>query len=110
MEEDAFFYTILLILVGFTSFGLGRQSVVQKSQNALINQPAGVILNEPTETKVVVKDDLVRVVASRSGKKYYLPTCSGVSRIKEENKIYFDSPNLALAAGYTPAANCPGLQ
>ncbi|XKT74965.1 MAG: hypothetical protein ACJKSS_02255 [Patescibacteria group bacterium UBA2103] len=45
-------------------------------------------------------------VASVSGTKYYLPYCSGVSRIKEENKIWFADKEDAELAGYTPAANC----
>ena len=33
-----------------------------------------------------------------------------IDQIKEENKLLFDTIELARAAGYTPAANCPGLQ
>jgi len=50
-----------------------------------------------------------KFVASKSGTKYYLPTCSGVKRIKEENKVYFDSIEEAEAEGLEPAKNCPGL-
>jgi hypothetical protein len=45
-------------------------------------------------------------VASVSGTKYYLPHCSGVSRIKEGNKIWFSSREDAELSGYTPASNC----
>lgn len=48
-------------------------------------------------------------VASKSGSKYYLTSCSGAKRIKEENKVFFRIKGDAIAAGYTPAANCPGL-
>lgn len=48
-------------------------------------------------------------VASKSGSRYYLPWCSGASRIKEENKVWFASKEEAEAAGYTPALNCKGL-
>jgi methylphosphotriester-DNA--protein-cysteine methyltransferase len=48
-------------------------------------------------------------VASKSGKAYHLPWCSGAQRIKEANKIYFASKAEAEQAGYTPAANCPGI-
>ncbi len=50
-----------------------------------------------------------KYVASKNGTKYYLPSCSGANRIKEENKVYFDSVEEAQAAGLEPAANCPGL-
>lgn len=49
------------------------------------------------------------VVASKNGTKYYLPSCSGADRISAANKVTFVSPAAAAAAGYTPAANCPGL-
>jgi hypothetical protein len=48
-------------------------------------------------------------VASKSGTKYYLPWCGTVSRIKDENKVWFASKADAEAAGYAPAANCQGL-
>lgn len=48
-------------------------------------------------------------VASKSGTKYYLPTCSGAGRIQESNKVWFASREEAESAGYTKAANCPGL-
>lgn len=50
-----------------------------------------------------------KYVASKNGKKYYLPSCSGASRIKEENKVWFASIEEARASGRTPASNCPGL-
>lgn len=48
-------------------------------------------------------------VASKSGKAYYLPWCGGVSRIKEENKVWFQSKEEAEAKGYSPAKNCKGI-
>lgn len=48
-------------------------------------------------------------VASRTGKKYYLTTCAGAKRIKEENRVYFQTASEAQARGLTPAANCAGL-
>lgn len=49
------------------------------------------------------------VVASKSGSKYHYPWCGGAKQIKEENKIFFNSPQEARNAGYTPAANCKDL-
>jgi methylphosphotriester-DNA--protein-cysteine methyltransferase len=49
-------------------------------------------------------------VASKNGTKYHYPWCSGAKRIKDENKVWFDTVEQARAAGYTPAANCPGLE
>lgn len=48
-------------------------------------------------------------VASKNGTKYYLPTCGTAKRINDDNKVWFDTKEEAEAAGFTPAANCPGL-
>jgi hypothetical protein len=48
-------------------------------------------------------------LASKSGTKYYLPTCAGAKRIKDENRVWFATVEEAKAKGLTPAANCPGL-
>lgn len=48
-------------------------------------------------------------MASKNGTKYYLPSCGSAKRIKEENRIWFATKEEAEAAGYGPAANCPGL-
>ena len=61
-----------------------------------------------TETETMAVEGVV--VASKSGTKYHLPTCSGAKSIKPDNLITFASIAEAEAAGYTPAANCPGLK
>ncbi len=48
-------------------------------------------------------------VASKSGAKYYLPSCGTVSRIKEENRVYFATKADAEKAGYQPSSSCKGL-
>lgn len=60
-------------------------------------------------TGTVVTPATGKYVASKTGKKYYLPNCSGANRIKEANKVWFATVESAQAAGLTPAANCPGL-
>ena len=49
------------------------------------------------------------LVASKSGTKVYFIWCAGSKRIKEENKVFFDSLENALNKGYEPAKNCPGM-
>lgn len=51
----------------------------------------------------------VGFVASKSGTKYYLPTCSGVARIKEANRVWYATKEEAEAVGLTPSSACPGL-
>lgn len=108
LADDAFFYTIVILLVAGISFGLGRHSVGQKMAQ---NSSPGVVLHESTEVVTdEVKVEQATVVGSRSGTKYHLLDCPGAQQMKEENKVYFESVDMAEAAGYTPAANCPGLQ
>src|SRR3989344_9153058 len=88
----------VVVLVGLSAFGLGRLSVTGLPSAA----PA------PASAKTVSAEE-GRFVASKTGAKYYLPSCAGASNIKEENRVYFVSVAQAQAAGYTAAANCPGL-
>ena len=46
------------------------------------------------------------IVASKSGKKYYFPWCSGINRIKEENRIFFENVAIAESKGLTLSKTC----
>ena len=115
LSDDMLFMSLLLLLVGIVSFGLGQRSAVLGHFATAKTQLAGVVFTEAAVADLVEdgEGELVvtrPVVVSQSGTKYHLPDCPGAAKIKEENKLYFDSAALAEAAGYTPAANCPGLQ
>jgi hypothetical protein len=107
-----------VFIVGAVSFGLGRLSVEvsslvppdinirqQESKTVYISEPKTVPEREEVDT-----GNSGTVVASKTGSKYHLPNCPGASQIKPENRITFTSESAAEAAGYTPAANCPGLR
>lgn len=116
IADDAFFYSVLLVLVAIVSFGLGQRSVTVNP----VNQSASVVTSAPNrevdlrlvpETPISEQNTQTgTLIASKSGTKYHLPTCPGAKQIKEANKIEFSSVKEAEAAGYTAAANCPGLQ
>jgi len=109
LRSEQTFYAALICMVGMIAFMLGRYSVLQPEIDlSSANNSAGVVFVDTPDA--VVETGVTRVVASKSGAKYHLLTCSGASSIKEENKIYFNSIDQAKAAGYTPAANCKGLQ
>ena len=101
----------IIFFTGLSSFGLGRLSVVLKpappilitdsSQRKEADSSNAISAIAPTDT---------RVVASRNGASYYFAWCSGVKRIKEENKIWFSTKEAAEKAGLKQAANCSGLQ
>jgi Metal binding domain of Ada len=126
LADDAIYYSILVILVAGASFGLGRQSVVEKNQENKAATQSGVVVTPSTSqvptptphsstttpTQAIHQGAAVSgavigtVVASKSGSKYHLPTCAGAKQIKPDNLISFESIAAAEAAGYTPAANC----
>jgi Metal binding domain of Ada len=125
LTDDALFQAILLVMVAITSFGLGRQSVLEGDVKSVGISPVSssvevpetstlapvpMIATSSSEQKVVAGVIDGVVVASKSGSKYHLPTCAGAKTIKPENLISFTSREEAEAAGYAPAANCPGLQ
>ncbi len=118
------FTPIIIVLVATFSFGLGRLTKIEE------NKPALIIKNSQTfhtpQTAQISQVDASsgggegqagqvkgikagQYVASKNGTKYYLPNCSGVNRIKEENKIWLATKEEAEARGLTPAANCPGI-
>jgi hypothetical protein len=80
---------------------------MEKSASARSAPEASV--SKVTQEKAVVPKEGGGYVASKSGTRYYLPWCSGVSRIKEENKIWFATKEEAEARGLTPAKNCEGM-
>ncbi len=118
----------VFLLVSLGSFGLGRLSALRayKPQISVEKSPesGGDFLFENNEKnpknlegQIISSTSLSEsegkgeklFVASKSGTRYYFPWCSGVSRIKEENKVWFATADEAKRAGYLPASNCKGL-
>lgn len=118
IQNDAIFYGFMVILVGISSFGLGRASVevsrIDREGLSFISQIENPDLESNTSTKVVQEVSGFTAgdnfIASKSGTKYHLPSCPGAKQIKLENQITFLTKEEAESAGYKPAANCPGLQ
>lgn len=71
--------------------------------------PAAVIEAVTSKEPAVAAPTSGTYMASKNGTKYYLPTCGSAKRIKAENRVWFETKGEAEAAGYGPAANCPGL-
>lgn len=121
------YYTAaIVILVGLSSFGLGRLSIqgewkepiiIEENKGTTENSPAPVA-GAGTESQPAAAVKSIsgpptqggKIVASKNGTKYYFPWCSGASRIAEANKIWFNSEVQARARGLQPAANCKGLR
>jgi hypothetical protein len=120
MQKGQVAYVLITILVSMLGFGLGRLSKIEDTRPALVVEdvppapmPQGA--RDPNIPDLGLGGGEVRgasagkYVASKSGTKFHYPWCSGAARIKKENEVWFESKEAALAAGYVPAANCPGL-
>lgn len=117
---DDLFLGLIIILVAFGSFGLGRLSKIEGSKVPIRVVNAPEIGSETLSGKVggntqgasvarSTKTNKGDLVASKNGTRYYYPWCSGVSRISPANMIYFSSKAEAEAQGYTASATCKGL-
>ncbi|MBU4536754.1 hypothetical protein KJ603_01790 [Patescibacteria group bacterium] len=115
VKNNSYFNLILIILIAFSSFGLGRLSFLEENQSSInvINQniieqnQASIFSSLQSEDSTPASTGMY--VASKNSDKYHAPWCSGAQRIKEENQIWFQTKEEAEKAGYTPASNCKGI-
>lgn len=109
------FVALVIFFVGISSFGLGRLSVLwtKKESITIENQVNGEYETNNSASIISTSSKSVSVkgkyVASKFGKSYNFSWCPGTSRIKEENKIWFNTKEEAESRGYKPSGNCPGL-
>lgn len=110
------FIAALIFMVGLGGFGLGRLSVIwsQKEPITITDSASdgggGASLPLPAASTAALKASVRgKYVASKSGAYYHLPWCAGALRIKDANKIWFQTKQEAEQKGYKPASNCPGL-
>ena len=117
-EKDEFqtiLMILIIILVGLAGFGLGKLSVSKEDKSIIIQnqdkQDEMPLSNKNVDniagavTSSILKSN-IGIVASKNGTRYYLPGCSGVGRIQDQNKVYFNSEKEALDAGYSKASGC----
>ena len=123
LNNHIIFTTLIIILVSFSSFGLGRLSKIEEHKRPLsiydniarVDNLASIVTATENKEAAEVQPPQVELavggkyVASKNSDKYHAPWCSGAKRIKEENKIWFNSKEEAETAGYTPASNCKGI-
>ena len=120
-RKGEIFTATVIFLVGLGSFGLGRLSALQtqKQPVTIIPPQAGDAGSadassaaagaEGLAVKAAATSAMGRYVGSQSGAAYHLLWCPGAQRIKEANKIWFQTKEEAEKKGYKPAGNCPGL-
>jgi hypothetical protein len=94
---------LVVFLVAFSSFGLGRLSATEAAK------PVVSVSQAPLEGEARGMAIGGLVVASRNGSVYHFPWCGGASQINPANKVWFSSEKAAEDAGYTPSKSCKGL-
>lgn len=106
--------SVVIILVAFSSFYLGRTSTNQpnaKHERIAVESvaPASTSQALTVDTRLPtaeVAGNVGQVIASKTGKRYYYPWCSGVSRISPANIVHFASAAEAEKFGLALATNC----
>ncbi|MFA6251555.1 MAG: hypothetical protein WC603_02940 [Candidatus Paceibacterota bacterium] len=114
IDKITFLYLCIIIGVGISAFGLGRLSVdnnSERSNNIIITENDNLLLRQDKNNS----DDYLtpsmqsaerRYVASKNGKMYYSPGCSGAKRIKPENEVWFSTTEEAEKSGYELSVLC----
>lgn len=121
---------ILIIIISFGSFFLGRNSAINTSTSQVqIYGARGIVerkfnnLDPDTDTSSqnTTTSDLVasagasiggniyakgNYLASSRGKKYYPIDCPAAQNIKESNRVYFKTAGEAETKGYTLSSSC----
>lgn len=111
----------IIILVGFSCFYLGRISVgtlgsgnqgisIERAPTASSTASAQKVSEIRVGASKIESSPAASaagpIVASKNGKRYYYPGCSGISRISPANIVHFASALEAERFGLTLAANC----
>lgn len=111
LQNKDIFVVLVILLVAFASFGLGRLSKITELKEPITIEETGQEAAAVTVQKQnhQVNAEQGKYVASKNGTKYYLPWCGGVDRILEANKVWFATKEEAETRGLTPAANCSGI-
>jgi len=102
--------SLIIIFVAVSSFYLGKVSVSVGAKHPPIvieEVKAGTVKGATTET--TNQADGAGVVATKNGKRWYLPWCPSVAKLAESAKRHFPNIAAAEAAGLTPAKNCAGM-
>ncbi len=106
-KREQILLSVVIIFVALSSFALGRYSVENQSDSQSNSSSAQVgNYQSKTTPQNTGSPQNGSFVASKSGTKYYLLSCSGVGKISEKNKVYFKTESEAQTAGYSRASNC----
>lgn len=113
-RRDVILVAIMVVLAA-GSFGLGRLSKSSVGGPGVTLQAVSLPQAAATQAGLQNLADMSKsspnasigaIFGSKNGTKYYWATCSGSSRIKEENKVFWSSEEEAREAGYEKSSTC----
>jgi hypothetical protein len=116
--REELFLVLVLLLIACVSFLLGRLSVSPSEGGEFTIASTPVPAEELHAVLTASTTPLAEegtssaptsIVGNKNSKIFHLATCPGARNMSEGNKIYFESAAAAVAAGFRPAGNCPGL-
>lgn len=100
----------IVLAVFFNLYSFGYIAGMDKTHpKVMIFEPKKAICEVEKGEEIEVENNAGNLVASKTGTRVYYIWCSGVNRIKPENRRYFGTLDEALKKGYKPAQNCPGM-
>ena len=113
------FLALCIGLISLVSYNLGKIDALDKRpikigensgwkvENSNLKADIFEASKDATSTALNSSKQLdTRVVTSKNSDKYHYTWCAGAKRIKEENKVWFNSSQEAESRGYTLAGNC----
>ena len=103
LKKDIFYVvSIALVIIIIFSLGYFVSNLIKFEKPTIVIEKIGNDINYSQNTQNLQAS----VVASVNSDKYHYQWCTGAGRIKEINKIYFQSAQEAENAGFTLANNC----
>lgn len=111
-NADDIFLTAGIVLVALVSFGIGQLVSFSGNNSAIIiQQPVDFPANSSAAAEQSLPKSEIKTtgqktfVGSVNSNKYHWPSCPSAKKIAPQNQIWFDSEEMAQAAGYVRCAN-----
>ena len=105
--------SLFVFMVSSISFGLGRLSIVAQPESLVIengvptlSDVGKIMTTGGTQNLGLPTAQSGNFVASKNSTYYYLPTCATAKRIKDENKVWFQTEQEAQGFGFTRGSGC----
>lgn len=96
--------SLIIVFVAVSSYYLGRAT------ERIGMSHEDIYIEDKGEVKGMSTESGGEVVATKTGKRWYMPWCATVAKLPESAKRHFASVAAAEAIGLTPAKNCAGMK